>query len=248
MIKFENIEIAGLERVITHIHNPTRNWKKSDSGYCTAYINGAKNPHIGCSNCALMETKQCDIASHVKHEKVILGKKDLKLVESLISDNKLEVLKLITAYVDITAPLYWWNELDAFRVGSLVDSHGYLNRIYRNEFKVDDFSFENIIERITSNDCKFHTKTHIDNTLKMLNSLRTLYCKTGDIKYWETLIQLLPASYNCKHTIMINYQELLILYKSYKKYNLGEWEALGAQISILPYSQLITEYKGEKND
>ena len=84
------------------------------------------------------------------------------------------------------------------------------------------------------------------NNLKLgkYGKMRLNYLKTQDKKYWYSMIQLLPSSYNQKRTVMLNYEVLANIYKSRKNHKLDEWRSLCDWIETLPYGELIT---GEDN-
>ena len=79
----------------------------------------------------------------------------------------------------------------------------------------------------------------LEYTVEILNNLRTCYNETGDKRYWRSMIQLLPSSYNQKRTVMLNYEVLANIYKSRKGHKLDEWNKLCSWIETLPYSELI---------
>jgi hypothetical protein len=170
---------------------------------------------------------------------------------------------MITVYVDITAPLYWWKEFDTYKVGTVANSCSTMHKIHDKEFTMDDFSTEHLVSGWAGKD-----KNNIDiilpgpaecfeNTVLMLNRIRDSYLialktesETGlsakDI--WWQMIQLLPSSYNQKRTVMLNYEVLANMYKSRKTHKLDEWRYFCEWIETLPYSELITgESKGEQN-
>ena len=72
---------------------------------------------------------------------------------------------------------------------------------------------------------------------------RLNYLKTQDKKYWYSMIQLLPSSYNQKRTVMLNYEVLANMYESRKNHKLDEWRDFCKWVENLQYSELIT---GEK--
>ena len=79
--------------------------------------------------------------------------------------------------------------------------------------------------------------------LQSLNMARYAYLETGDKKYWWTMIQMLPSSYNQKRTVMLNYEVLANIYKFRRNHKLDEWHVLCDWVESLPYSELIV---GEK--
>jgi hypothetical protein len=76
-------------------------------------------------------------------------------------------------------------------------------------------------------------------TCDILNSMRKLYLKTKDKKFWWQMIQLLPSSYNQKRTVMLNYEVLVGIYEHRRGHKLDEWRGFCKWIETLPYSELI---------
>ena len=54
-------------------------------------------------------------------------------------------MRFITVTVDITAPLYWWQEFDTYKVGTVANSCSTMHKIAEKEFTPDDFSHEHLI-------------------------------------------------------------------------------------------------------
>lgn len=156
--------------------------------------------------------------------------------------------RMITVYVDITAPLYWWKEFDTYKVGTVANSCSTMHKIAAKEFTLDDFSHDHLI---TVEDYPYSsiTKDKLDGdgllclTINVLNFWRKKYIKTKDKKYWWQMIQLLPSSYNQKRTIMLNYEVLAGIYPMRKSHKLDEWVEFCKWIETLPYSEIII---GEK--
>lgn len=96
MIKFENTEVTGWKAAIRGMRNPMNSWEKSDSFFCEAELQST------CSCCEDRHTGRCVNG-------YIIGENDLKLMKSLFkagTDHR-KFMRMITVYVDITAPLYW---------------------------------------------------------------------------------------------------------------------------------------------
>ena len=156
---------------------------------------------------------------------------------------------MITVYLDITAPLYWWKEFDTYetyKVDTVANSCSTMHKIADKEFTLDDFSHEHLIARekplAESVDAPEPPNAIwlIHRTIQTLNQYRNLYLQTKDKKYWWQLIQLLPSSYNQRRTVMLNYEVLANIYKSRSSHKLDEWRAFCKCIDSLPYWMLIT--------
>lgn len=185
-------------------------------------------------------------------------------------------MRMITVYLDITAPLYWWEEFKTYRAGrkfgddepNIIDE-GYLeydiemnscstmHKIAEKEFTLEDFSCEHLtpqcIEclRNTISLLNMHRSLYISKTDKQVNQYTVMsdefYAKYKKDIWWQ-LIQLLPNSYNQRRTVMLNYEVLANIYKSRCNHKLDEWRALCNWIESLPYSELITgEFETEVN-
>ena len=222
MIKLENTEVMGWEHAIHGMRNPKNSWDKSDSCFCTyrPECEGSCQVFIGPNDHSLMMTLRNSGTDHRKF------------------------MRMITVYVDITAPLYWWKEFDTYKVGTVANSCSTMHKIHDKEFYEEDFSFEQIMseyENYYEGDDAMHTAyCSMQNVISALNRLRYMYKITKNKKYWYAMIQLLPSSYNQKRTVMLNYEVLANIYKSRKNHKLDEWHTFCDWIENLPYSELIT--------
>ena len=169
----------------------------------------------------------------------------MMLLRNTDTDNR-KFMQMITVYLDITAPLYWWKEFDTHKIDIVTNSCSLMHRIADKEFTLDDFSHEHLITRekplAESVDAMEPPNAIwlIHRTIQTLNQYRNLYLQTMDKKYWWQLIQLLPSSYNQKRTVMLNYKVLSKIYNSLRNHKLDEWHTFCDWIETLPYSELIT--------
>lgn len=199
MIKIENVEVMGWEHAIRGMRNPMNSWEKSDSGICKGGDDG-----IGCENCA-----NYDSCEHTYDHSWQLGKADYDLMMRLTAGGPTHAKyrRMITVYVDITAPLYWWKEFDTYKVGTVANSCSTMHKIAAKEFTLEDFSHEHLgvyipAEKNDGEEC--FQNLWIDDILSRvidgLNIARNFYIKEDDPelkkKYWWQMIQLLPSSYN----------------------------------------------------
>lgn len=214
MIKFENTEVVGWESAIRGMRNPMNSWEKSDSVKCYA---NANCPGICRDNMSGMH----------------IGSNDMNLMTRLrnAGTDHRKFMRMITVYVDITAPLYWWKEFDTYKVGTTANSCSTMHKIHAKEFTIGDFSVEHLLTENT---------VYFGKTIERLNNARNKFLETKDKEYWWQMIQLLPSSYNQKRTVMLNYEVLANIYKSRKNHKLDEWIDFCKWIKNLPYSELIT--------
>ena len=233
MIKLGNTEVIGWEHAIRGMRNPKNSWGKSDSGFCDTI--GDKYGNI------------------IKPENYRVGPNDYDLMTRLRNSgtDHRKFMRMITVYVDITAPLYWWKEFDTYKVGTVANSCSTMHKIHEKEFYEEDFSFERLesgYEEYKGDDAMHTAYCSMQSTIHALNRLRYMYNITKNKKYWDAMIQLLPTSYNQKRTVMMNYEVLANIYKSRKNHKLDEWHTFCDWIESLPYSELITGQPIEEKD
>ena len=247
MLKIENAEVFGWEHAIRGMRNPMNSWEKSDSEFITADgdhhdITGNSGPWYGEDGWS----------------ENLIGPTDQKLMTQLAkagTDHR-KFMRMITVYLDITAPLYWWKEFDTYKVGTVANSCSTMHKITAKEFDVNDFSHEHIEE--LDGDEYSMSYDWLLRTVDILNYYRKKYNTASeklkrDITnaerkhvlaqqklFWWQMIQLLPSSYNQKRTVMLNYEVLANIYKSRRNHKLDEWHTLCDWIETLPYSELIT--------
>ena len=211
MIKIENVEIFGWEAAIRGMRNPKNSWDKSDSRYKLYYAKDNESPS--------------------EYYDVMIGPNDLKLMTTLANagTDHGKFLRMITVFADVNAPLYWWKEADTYRMGVEKNSCSTMHKIHAKEFTMDDFSYEHNIYY-----------GNLGHTIDALNHAREQYLLTKDKKYWYSMIQTLPCSYNQKRTCMISYAALRNMYNARRFHKLDEWRDFCDWIKTLPYSELIT--------
>lgn len=253
MIKLEHVVLASpeqMEFIIEGMRNPMNSWEKSDS----------------------------EIKYESWHDmsggEYILGHNDRSLMQRL-SKAGTDFMRMLPVYVRITAPLYWWNEFETYKVGTVSNSCSTMHTIHKKEFSLEDFSTDQLstivgediklLEDYEDDDLQYYKHcVDLTYTIHELNFMRRLYLaaeKTkmnnlseAERKYtaaqkkkflWQ-MIQLLPSSYNQTRNVMTNYEVLANIYKSRKDHKLDEWRELCKWIESLPYSELITGGTNEK--
>ena len=240
MIKFENGEIVGWEAAIRGMRNPMNSWEKSDSHY----------------ECHEYDKLSDDDRKIYLIDDYIPGPNDLDLMTRLrnAGTDHRKFMRMITVYLDITAPLYWWKEFDTYKVGTVANSCSTMHKIHAKEFSLEDFSYEHLLDgrglKVSHEDnCtpdesdfgfRLSGKELLKTTVNTLNYYRRIFLETNNKKYWWQMIQLLPSSYNQRRTIMLNYEVLANIYKSRRNHKLDEWRAFCEWIENLPYAELIT--------
>ena len=207
MIILKTLDVQGFEPAIHGMRNPKNSWAKSDSQW-------------GCNG------DSCPIDGFE------LGPNDRQLALQLANAGPVhgKFRRMITVWVDITAPLYWWKEFDTYKVGTVANSCSTMHKIHAKEFVLDDFSHEHLI--VTS-------QCVLMQVIDMLNCQRNLFLKLKDKSYWWNMIQLLPSSYNQTRTVQLNYEVLANICEYRANHKLDEWHDFIKWAKRLPYSELF---------
>lgn len=233
MIKLENTEVMGWEAAIRGMRNPLNSWGQSDSSF-EDVLEDVDNLHTYYMKNAEIGPNDFDL---------------MKRLRNAGTDHR-KFMRMITVYVDITSPLYWWKEFDTYKVGTVANSCSTMHKIADKEFTLEDFSCEHLgvtVPAELNDGIEVFQNLWIESlkrTIEDLNIARCSYIREQNAflkkKYWWQMIQLLPSSYNQRRTIMLNYEVLANMYKSRKNHKLDEWNDLCMWMRALPYSQLIT--------
>lgn len=169
----------------------------------------------------------------------VVGSNDLKLMNRLFKagTEHRKYARMITVWIDINAPLYWWKEFDQYKIGTVSNSCSTMYTLMNKLFELKDFSFDKLYAY------GFYPQRVIED----LNELRERCLKETDSKLkkdlWYSIVQLLPESYNQRRTIMLNYEVVARIIQQRKGHKLDEWKQLIDVLKGLPY---INEIMGEE--
>ena len=101
MLKIENTEIAGWNAAIRGMRNPMNSWEKSDSD-CLFHMfpNYSNDDHMAESYTRYLDEFDLNLK---------IGPNDHDLMTRLrnAGTDHRKFMRMITVYVDVTAPLYW---------------------------------------------------------------------------------------------------------------------------------------------
>ena len=171
------------------------------------------------------------------------GPKDLKLAQSLVraGTDEAKFMRQIFISVDITAPIYFWKEMDTYKVGTVANSTSTMHKLSSRPIEINDFSFDK------DWDLDFNlAKEYVINACE---TLRQKYVQTKDKRYWRALIQLLPESYNQTRTWTANYAVLRNIYFARRNHKLTEWREFCKWIETLPWAkELICLEEKKENE
>ena len=216
-MKFENTEVWGFEHAIRGMRNPLESWNKSDSHYD-------------------IEEVMVDEEVVLERGKYIIGSNDLQLAQTLIragSEHR-KFLRQIFVAVDITAPLYFFKELDTYKVGTVANSTSTMHKLASTPITIDCFEMGDFTPLIDN----FKIDLSWQTIMTYLEQLRQRYNETKDKRYWKELIRLLPESWLQKRTITMNYENILNMYQQRKNHKLTEWsKSFCNWVKTLPYAE-----------
>lgn len=234
MLKIEKTDIHGWEAAIRGARNSFNSWDKSDS---------YENYNVKYEEDNLGQV----VEIHEPHYRV--GAADLDLMKKLAKagPSHAKYRRFITMTMDVTGPLYWWKEMDTYKVGTVGNSCSTMHKIADKKFEFSDFSCEHLDtfrehSMYVPNEYHFSSKDLLDLEIQVLNQCRKKYLETEkrNKSYWWKMIQLLPSSYNQKRTLLVNYEVLANIYHQRKGHKLDEWRTFCEWIEGLPMSEIIT--------
>ena len=212
MITVANVKTYGWEAAIRGMRNPMNSHTKEDSSWGDTTFSLGPNDH----NLALRLIK-----AGPEHAKF---------------------LRMIHVQMDITAPLYYWKEMEQYKVGTTTNSCSTMHKIAAKEFGLSDFSHEHL---------HIYSWTNLNSLVDTLNFWRNIYINGGTVdnldgtaqvfepkskNAWWQMIQLLPSSYNQLRTWDGSLATILSICKQRKGHKLDEWEAFRqACFENIPY-------------
>lgn len=214
MLKTEKVDVWGFEHAIRGMRNPMNSWDRSDSSFSP---------------------------------EVIIGEEDLDLMQRLFKagTEHRKYLRQIMVSMDIIAPLYWWKEMDTYKVGTVANSCSTMHKIMSKPFEKSDFSFEKALV----------DEDYFNELFHVLNDHRVAYLSYGKFleegkftrnvtkkEIFDSLIQLLPSSYNQRRTVTMNYENVFSIIKQRTGHKLDEWRELIEVLEQLPCVKAIGEY------
>lgn len=224
-MKFEYTKVYNFENVVRSMRHPLESYSKSDS-----YFDDNGNFVIGENDLGLMQ----------------------RLIRAAVKEGNShsKFLRQIMVSVDITAPLYFFKELDTYKVGTVANSTSTMHKLSSKPITLDCFEIGDYCpEVITSTE-------EIDYLIQFLEGLRRKYLETKDKRYWKELIRWLPESWLQTRTITMNYQVVRQMYFDRRNHKLTEWSGKDNPelpnfckwVESLPYAKELIMYTGKDDD
>ena len=272
-MKFQNTETWGFEHAFKGMRNPKNSWDKSDSLFGIAYIEQIEADWQVASNYVDANEKydfdneydkyyeaQEEYANWLLRNGVLknqnecfeyafIGPNDMKLAQTLIKGGPehRKFLRQIFISVDITAPLYWWKQMDTYKIGTTANSTSTMHKLTSKPitldcFETDDFNTE--LEYYQGNTTGMLSELMIEQ----LEFLRQKYLETKDKKYWKELVRWLPESWLQTRTFTCNYEVLhsIVLQRGHHKLETEWGNGFIKWCTQLPYAKDLIFYGEER--
>ena len=259
-MKFEKTWVGNFEGAFRGLRNPKNSWNKNDSFFGVVdldYVSKdmeiadewVKTFHPDLNWPEEFTDEGCKLAEEYADKLIkngvlrlndnddvadlaFIGPQDMKLAQTLIKagPEHRKFLRQIFVSVDITAPLYWWKQMDQYKVGTVTDSTSTMHKLTSKPITMDCFETDDYIGSTKIYDREPYNK---DATMDDVQR----YNETHDKQYWKELVRILPESWLQKRTWTANYEILRNIYFQRKNHKLSEWHSFNAMVERLPYAK-----------
>ena len=279
-MKFENTKVYNFQGAFRGMRNPKNSWNKSDSFFGIIpidsydYESDVADKWVDFSHSHLkwpqeyteegynLEEQYCEklIKNGVLRlndndemaEVAFIGPNDMKLAQTLIKGGPehRKFLRQIFVSVDITAPLYWWKQMDTYKVGTVANSTSTMHKLASKPitldcFETDDFNQDLVYYEIPG--AANEVGMFADFMIEQLEFLRQKYLETKDKRYWKQLVRWLPCGWLQTRTWTANYETVHAICHQRRNHKLNEWSGKDdaskdnfiAWAHTLPYAQYL---------
>ena len=267
-MNFTYSQTSNWENAFRGLRHPLESYARSDSSFGIAesdawlddvavevaqsYVDNWNDervdPNIDIITTNLIEKGAFNYGKH-SAEYAFIGAKDMDLAQRMIragSPND-KFLRQIFVSVDITAPLYWWKEMDTYKVGTTANSTSTMHKLATTPITLDCFETDDLNEDLFVFECPdihddeelstFKIKDIWENVIHDCEVLRQKYLETKDVRYWKELIRILPESWLQTRTWTANYAILRNIIHWRASHKLSEWHQFVDWCKTLPYSK-----------
>ena len=261
-MNFTNTWTGNWENAFRGLRHPFESYAKSDSdfGYAEndacvdevldevvqSYVDNWNDERIDPNKEVikedLLEKGVLDWGKHACNY-AFIGAKDMDLAQRMIKAGTPndKFLRQIFVSVDITAPLYWWKEMDTYKVGTTANSTSTMHKLASTSITKDCFEMDDYNGNLKLYDREpYNTDDYVDDMWESIicycETLRQKYNETKDIKYWKELIRILPEGWLQTRTWTADYSVLRNIIHWRKNHKLTEWHQFVEWASTLPYA------------
>ncbi len=277
---FNNTSVYNFQQSLHGMRNPKNSWDKSDSlfGFCDrkelqnnieivsqrwaeAYPTDNKSLAIDRYNWQLEDNGiiRYDKENNMLVEYALIGPNDMKLAQNLVNagPEHRKFLRQIFVSVDITAPLFWWKQMQTYKVATVSNSTSTMHTLTSSPITIKNFETNDFDPSLIYYEMKDNETGEVlaqndvgmlsDIIIEQLEFLRLKYLETKDKKYWKELIRWLPESWLQTRTFTCNYETLHSICFQRRNHKLNEWSGKDypthanfiAWSRKLPYSQQL---------
>ena len=259
-MEFKNTRTFNFEGALRGMRNPLNSWAKSDSSYGLGdfddiamsiddviFLYNQEKPMSDEESEELLMHLYENIRNYNDNdinEYAVIGPKDMNLARRLIAGGSehRKFLRQIFVSVDIAAPLYWWKEMDTYKVGTTANSTSTMHKLASTPITLDCFEVGDYDDSIACGYVLGQKDTacvgvFVDDFISFLEELRQKYLETNDKRYWKELVRWLPNGWLQTRTWTANYEVLRTIYHQRKGHKLTEWKAFCEWVESLPYAK-----------
>lgn len=184
-----------------------------------------------------------DVADFICPDNIVIGPNDMGLAQRLLkaainsgSNSHSKFLRQIMVSADFTTSLTHWKQIDTYKVGTTTNSQSTMHKLASTPITRECFDISDLPEM----------DHYWDDHIEALEWLRDKYNKTGDRKYWDSLISLLPESWLQTRHWTGNYQVIRTMYRDRRTHKLKDWNTDFVNwVKTLPYAEELIMYEGD---
>jgi hypothetical protein len=208
LLKVENIKVSNIKGALHGMRNAMASWDNADS-----------------------------IFSDIDESLIELGNNDKQLAQKLVksgSDHR-KFIRQIFFCADITAPDYWWKEMDTYKVATVANSTSTMHKLTSRHLVIDDFSYDHIGQ------IEYQLLNYLNGLIDDYKNAIAIGDKEQSYMIWRKLIQSLPMSFNYTRTWSADYETLRSIHPARRHHKLNEWHTFCDMSESLPLAkELIT--------
>ena len=253
-MEFNNTQVFNFEGAIRGMRNPLESWGKNDSFFGLIHESEFDQVYDVAEAWTKRENKekdqpfdedskywydlmdkhfnwlieQCVLRKdHGFFDVAALGPNDLGLAQRLLrgGNEHAKFMRQIFVSVDITAPIYWWKEMDTYKIGTTANSTSTMHKLTSKPITREMFEWDE------------GPRSYQQAIMTMCENLRLAYLETNDKRYWRALVQMLPQSWLQTRTWTGSYANLRNMYMQRRNHKLIEWNRFCEWVETLPYSK-----------
>lgn len=239
-MKINNIRVYNFDNALRGMRNPKESYHLSDSYYGIAFNDSEEILRLTKDNPYQIVYTDGDVCEYAS-----VGPNDMNLAQRLIAagPEHRKFMRQIFVSMDITAPIYWWKEMDTYKLGTTANSTSTMHKLTSKPitldcFEIDDYNSVIFDDNADPFDQKIDIDAHItEEIIPFLEFLREKYNDTKDKAYWKELVRWLPMGWLQTRTWTCNYENLYSIVRQRENHKLTEWHTFVDTIKTLPYAQ-----------